>query len=193
MMKKIYFLIFSGIVLLSSPLLAQGIYQKGDISVNAGFSLGLIGYGYGYYGSAGFAIPLTANVEYGLNEMIGLGPYVGYMRRSYGSIDNRTSFTAIAIGGQAVFHVTPLLNELLETDINEETIDYYARVILGFETRSWRYNGERIDNLYYNNAVVPRFGPVVGVRYMFKPNLGVYGEGGRGAFGWLTLGVTLRL
>lgn len=192
-MKNIFYLIIAGMLLLSSPALAQGIYQKGDISVNAGFSLGLIGYGYGYYGSAGFAIPLMANLEYAVNEMVGVGPYVGFMRRSYGSIDNRRSFTALAFGAQAVFHVTPLLNELLDTEIDEDKIDYYGRVILGLETRTWRYNGERIDDNYYNNSVVPRFGPVVGARYMFNPNLGVYGEGGRGAFGYLTLGVTLKL
>jgi hypothetical protein len=151
-MKKIFYLLLSGLLLFSSPVLSQGLYEKGDISVNAGISLGLIGYGFGYYGSGGFAVPLTANLEYGLNEMITVGPYVGYLRRNYGDVGSRYSFTSIAFGGQAVFHVTPLLNEHLDLGIDEGKIDYYGKVILGYETYTWRYNGENLNNNYYNNS-----------------------------------------
>lgn len=192
-MKKFYYFLISGLLLFSSPAVAQVFEGKGDLSVNAGLSLGVIGYGFGYYGSSGFPIPLTVNVDYGVHEMISVGPYLGYLRRSYGLAGDRYSFTSLAFGVQGVFHATPFLNETIGMDIDEEKVDFYGKVILGYETYNWRYNGESYNSWYYNDSGRTVFGPVLGVRYMFNPNFGGYAEGGRGTFGWLTLGLSFKL
>lgn len=193
-MKKIFYLLFSGLLLIASPAFSQSaVYNEGDLSVNAGLSLGVIGYGFGYYGSAGFPVPLSVNVDYGLTDMISVGPYLGYLRRSYGSVNDRYSFTSIAFGGHAMLHASSLLNEHFDLGIDESKVDVYGKLILGYETYSWRYNGESLNNWYYNNSGRVVFGPVVGARYMFTPNIGGYAEGGRGTFGWLTLGISLKM
>lgn len=193
-MKKIFYLLLSGLLLLNSPAFSQSaVYNEGDISVNAGLSLGVIGYGFGHYGSAGFPVPLTVNVDYGLTDIISVGPYIGFLRRSYGPSGDRYSFNSFAFGGHAMLHASPLLNEHLDLSIDETKIDVYGKLILGYETYSWRHNGESLNNWYYGNSGRVVFGPVLGARYMFTPNIGGYAEGGRGTFGWLTLGVSLRM
>lgn len=193
-MKNIFYLLLLGLLVFSSPAFSQrAAYNEGDITVNAGLSLGVIGYGFGYYGAGGFPVPLTVNVDYGLTDLISVGPYLGYLRRSYGHSGDRYSFNSIAFGGHAMLHASPLLNEHLDMSIDENKVDVYGKLILGYETYSWRYNGESMNNWYYRNSGRVVFGPVLGARYMFTPNLGGYAEGGRGAFGWLTLGVSLRM
>ncbi|HYW95786.1 MAG TPA: hypothetical protein VE870_09375, partial [Bacteroidales bacterium] len=112
-MRKIYmttFVILFSSFFLSNSLSAQGAFGKGDVSVNAGFSLGLIGYGYAGYGSTGFALPLTANVEFALNNRLGVAPYAGFLSRSYGTTGDLYRFTSIAFGGQADLHLSALIN-----------------------------------------------------------------------------------
>ena len=189
-MKKIYYFLILGLLLFSSPATAQVFEGKGDISLNAGISLGVIGYGYGFYGPASFAVPLTVNLEYGVHELFSVGPYLGYFRRSYGDF---YSFSSLAFGAQGVFHASPFLNENLDMGINEEKVDFYAKVILGYQVYSWRYKGESLNDGYYSGSGSAIFSPVLGARYMFKPNFGGFVEAGRGAFGVLTLGLSLKL
>ena len=185
----------------AQPAKAQ-LYDTGDITVNAGLSLGVIGYGgYGLYGGnfSGF-LPITANVEYSINDQFAVGGYAAFYSRgyniNYGSGRYKNGFRAFAFGGRGTFHATPLLNDALDANLDENKLDLYASVIAGLEVTSWYY-----DNDYYrqlgisapnDNRVRPVLGPVLGVRYMFNPGLGVYFEGGRGALGWATFGVSFK-
>jgi len=167
-------------------------FEKGDISVNMGMSFGLIGYNYGY-GSRSFPIPISANVEYGINEYIGLGGYVGYLGVRYGNTGNDTKFRSYSFGVQGIFHGSTLLNEVLGLGIEDTKVDYYAKLLLGFETYKWKYEGNPYYNFYNeSNGTRAVFGPALGARYLFSPNFGAYIEGGRGAFGWITLGASLK-
>lgn len=193
-MKKKYYLLFFGMLLmLSSPSFSQtSSFREGELSINPGISLGLIGYGYGYYGSVSFTVPVMVNVSYGITDMFSVGGYAGYMGRSYGLLGSETRLTVLSFGVQGAFHASAFLNENLDLDINEEKVDLYAKVILGLEPRFWT-NEDGTTSPYYNNRVRARFGPVLGARYLFKPNLGVYAEGGRGTFGYLTIGLSFRI
>jgi len=172
-------------------------YEKGDLSLNAGISFGLIGYGYGYYGNRSFPIPLTVNANYGFGEYISAGAFLGYMRVSYSdnSFNSNYSltFNNFSFGAQATFHASTFLKEEFDFAIDDSKIDYYGKLILGIETYSWNYDGPVFDNYYDDNGADVIFGPVLGVRYMFAPNFGAYVEGGRGTYGWVTLGASLKL
>lgn len=169
------------------------VYQKGDLMLNAGISFGLIGYGYGFYGSRSFSVPITANVAYGITEEVSVGGYLGYYGVGYGPSGNRYQLTNYSFGVQGTFHATPFLNEVLDLDADEKKIDYYGKLLVGFETFSWKYNGRSFDDRYDTQSSRAIFGPVIGVRYMFKPNIGAYIEGGRGAYGLLTIGASFKL
>jgi len=169
-------------------------YEKGDFVINAGISFGLIGYGYGYYGSRSFSVPLTATVDYGATDEFSFGGFIGYYGTSYGPKGNRYGFRNFSFGAQGTFHATAIMNEAFDMDIDEKKVDYYVRLMLGYETFSWTYNGKSYSDFYYDNQTSGRlvFAPVLGVRYMFNPNLGVYVEGGRGTYGYLTLGLSVK-
>lgn len=169
---------------------ASAQYQKGDIAVNAGFSFGLIGYGYGFYGDARGFLPLSLNLEYSVNDKFAIGPYLGMYSRSYGDGDYK--FRALSFGARGTFHASEFLNDNLNMSVNTEKVDIYASLILGVESYSWKY-ADYIAEGYYSNGSRFIFGPVIGIRYMFSPKFGAFFEGGRGAFGYGTLGITARL
>lgn len=185
--------VFTLLVLSQSAAWSQlSSYEQGDKLLNAGFSLGY--YGYGYFGSrSGFTLPLNASVEYGITDQISAGPYVGYARWSYryndGSGENKYSWTFVTVGARGSFHYTEILNEFLDSDIDEEKWDLYLSLFLGLEFRS--YNDD-LGLDYYSNDTVVRLGPNLGFRYYLRRNIGVYFEGGRGTFGWLNFGLAVR-
>jgi hypothetical protein len=167
---------------------ASAQYEKGDLTLNAGFSFGLIGYGYGYYGSASGFVPLSANLEYSVNEKFAVGPYLGFFSRSYGNGDFR--FTSLSFGGRGTWHASSFLNENLGMNLSEK-VDIYAALLLGVETLSWKYKNETLAGYYSNNTRVI-LGPTIGVRYYFSPKFGAFFEAGRGAFGFGTLGISAK-
>ena len=157
-------------------------YNQGDILLNAGFSFGY--YGYGFTGTRSLGIiPLTANLEYGFHEHISVGPYLGYASWDYDDFGSDFNWNILSIGARGSFHYLPLLDELLETDLDLEHLDFYATLIVGVEIQS--SNSDVIQN--ETDLVL---GPVLGFKYLFNDNVGVYFEGGRGTFGYGTLGVS---
>lgn len=192
-MKKIYLivLLISFLAFTSAAYAQSNSFRQGELSINPGLSLGVIGYGYGYYGSVGVALPVVVSVSYGVTENISAGAYLGYMGRSYGPAGFRDRLTVISFGAQGAFHASTFLNENLDLGIDADKWDLYAKVILGVETRFW--TNEAGGTSYYSNGFGLRLGPTLGARYFFQPNLGLYVEGGRGTYGVLTLGLSLRL
>lgn len=172
---------------------AQAQYSKGDLTGSAGFSFGLIGYGFGYAGSSSIGFPaLSANVEYSLDDRFAVGPYLGYFSRSYSYSSYRDRFSVISFGGRGTFHASSSLNEWIGLSIDEEKWDLYATVLLGFEIYRWNYDDTFDSSIYNHSTGRLIFGPVLGARYYFNPALGVYFEAGRGTFGWGTLGVSAK-
>ncbi len=164
-------------------------YQKGDVLINPGISF--VGYNYGYraaYDNYSIGLPaITASLEYNITDDIAVGPYIGFQTRTYKSGNFRDRFTNIGFGGRAVYHASKLL------ELDDERIDLYGGADIGINVFSWS-SKDRADN-YFDNRVGTGFsaGLVIGGRYMFQPKLGAFAEFGRGSFGILTLGVTLKL
>ena len=167
-------------------------YNEGDIILQVGTSFGY--YGYGYAGSrTGFTLPLTATLEYGITENISVGPYLGFARWSYeGYSDYRYSWTFISLGARGSFHYLPYFNEIFESNLDESKYDFYLTLIAGIEIRNFSSSDDYYDD-YYDNDVNGVFGPVFGFKYYFNPSFGVFFEGGRGAFGYGKIGVSLKL
>lgn len=192
-MKKIITILAILLGGFSTGALAQTQYQKGDILVNLGLSVGTFGYGYGLYGSSSGFLPITASVEYSVNDLVSVGPYAGIYTRTYKYFGYKDRFTALSFGGRGTLHASSLLNEHLELSINEEKLDIYATVIIGFETRSWNFDSSYGGDRYYDNDATFDFGTIVGIRYLLNPKYSVFFELGRGSFGIGTLGVSAKL
>ncbi|MGD1891199.1 MAG: hypothetical protein ACFB15_11475 [Cyclobacteriaceae bacterium] len=163
-------------------------YEKGDKIFLAGISFGY--YGYGLVSTRSVSLPpLTAALELGIHESISVGPYVGYASWDYRNLGFNYGWDFLAVGGRGSFHYVPLLNEALDLNLDEEKLDFYLTLLVGLEFQT--YNGPDGVLSSANNT---RFvlGPVLGFKYKFNPRFGAYFEGGRGAFGYGTVGVAIH-
>lgn len=180
---------------LQTPVYAQRAYEPTDKILNVGISLGTYGYGYLGTRSGGF-LPITASLEKGLpdnsgkgiTDKISVGGYVGYASWNY-NYAYKFSYKYISFGAKGSFHATELLNESLDLGINADKLDLYGSLLVGMELR--RFSSEW-TNASYGNTAHFRIGPVLGARYLFTPKVGAFFEGGRGALGYGTFGVTAR-
>lgn len=187
-------LIAAFLLLASTPQVkSQEAYEEGDILLNAGISFGT--YGYGFVGNSSFTVPITISGEYGIHEYFSVGAMLGYAKWSYdwGYLgDNyEYSWTYISFGARGSFHYLPLANEHLDFDIDTEKFDFYLSVFLGLENRNYKTNYDYLNN-YYSNDTRARLGTFAGFKYMFSDNFGMFLEGGAHAFGYLTLGASLK-
>lgn len=163
-------------------------YNEGDKIFIAGISFG--GYGYGFYGSRSIGVPpITAALELGIHEYFSVGPYLGYASYRYDWTVGNYSYNFLSVGGRGSFHYVPLLNEALDLGLDEEKLDFYVSLLLGFEFQRFNSNGVTVDLANDTNFI---FGPVLGFKYKFNDKFGVYFEGGRGAFGYGTIGVAVH-
>ncbi|WP_225000008.1 hypothetical protein [Cesiribacter sp. SM1] len=189
-MKRIALLILAA-GLCMTTLSANAQYRKGDLTGNAGLSFGLIGYGFGYGSSTLGFPPLTVNVEYSIDDRFAVGPYLGYFSRTYRSGSYRDGFSVFSFGGRGSFHATSSLNEWFNWNIDESKWDIYAAAVLGFEVYSWNYDEDYLVDIDNSGGGIV-IGPVIGGRYFFNPNFGVFAETGRGALGAFTLGASMK-
>jgi hypothetical protein len=165
-------------------------YEKGDKIFLAGITFG--SYGYGFVGTRGIGVPpLTAALELGIHENFSVGPYVGYASYNYDWIGFDYSYNFLSVGARGSFHYVPLLNEALDLSLDEEKLDFYVSLLMGleFQTFSGESNG---TNVNFDNDTEFIFAPVLGFKYKFNDKFGVYFEGGRGAFGYGTIGVAVH-
>lgn len=164
-------------------------YNQGDKIAQLGVSFGSYGYGFGYLGSRGFTLPVTASIEFGFHEYLSAGPYIGFAswRYDYTSTDYR--FTTFAVGARGSFHYLPLINDALDLGLDESAWDFYVTLMLGIEAYSWNFDND-IPGFNRANDTNFAFNGVVGFRYKFNRNWGVYFEGGRGAIGYATIGAS---
>ncbi len=161
-------------------------YSQGDKIAQLGVSFGTYGYGFTYVGNRGFTLPLTASLEFGFHEYLSAGPYVGFASWRYDFSTTDYRFTTFTAGARGSFHYLPLINDALDLGLDESAWDFYVTLMLGIESYSWNYDND-FPGLNSNSTSFA-FNGVVGFRYKFNKNWGVYFEGGRGAIGYATIG-----
>ncbi|WKN31637.1 hypothetical protein PZB74_22075 [Porifericola rhodea] len=161
-------------------------YAEGTNILDVGVGFGRA-YGSYYAWGNGFGggVPVSASFELGLHEYFSVGPYVAYASYGFRNTDYRANF--FSVGAKGSFHYVALANEALDLDINEEKVDLYVSVYLGGE-----FYSDNHDNFYDNTSNVD-FGTVIGGRYLFNENIGVYSEIGYAALAVWTIGLTVNL
>lgn len=148
-------------------------YQKGDKLLN-------VGIGVGTYGAGG--IGFGGSFEYGIHEAISIGVLGGYSGRS-NYLGSNTRWSVLTIGARGSYHFNELLN------LDNDQIDLYAGLGLGYRNISWDYNGIGLGNGYGAGGIL--FLGHIGGKYYFQPNLGIFAELGSG-FGVLQAGVAFK-
>ena len=183
------------LILMAGKLPAQEndsiTYQRDhDHLAQAGLSFGY--FGSGYTGTrTGLTVPLSFSYETYFTDHISGGGFLGYASYKYEGVNDDTyGWTFFDFGARASYHFIHLLNEHTEANIDPEKFDFYVTAMLIFETRSFSSDGGYYDD-YYENDFNLIFGPVAGFRYKFSDRFSAYFEGGRGTFGFGTLGITM--
>jgi len=192
-MRNLFYIILtaSSLLFISESSKAQA-YKKGDVLLSAGASFGYLGYRFGGYGSRiGFSVPVTANLEIGVHELISVGPYIGFHSSRYGNSNDRYSVLNTSIGARASVHLTSLLNKSFEAKIDADKIDFYVGILAGYALFRSDYLGTGVPK--YDRAGIARSGVFLGGRYYLSNNLGLFGEVGYGVFGLGTFGITLKI
>lgn len=168
-------------------------YEQGDITVSGGFSMGVFSYnGWGSYGKFSGFPPLFFNLEYSVNEKVAIGPYLGYYGRTFKSGGYKSTFTAVSYGARGTFHASEFLSEVLDLSINEEKVDVYASLMMGFDTYSYKFDEDWYGDSDRLSDTEFDFGTIIGIRYNFTPQAGAFFEFGRGTFGLATIGASVK-
>ncbi|QEC42906.1 hypothetical protein [Pseudobacter ginsenosidimutans] len=175
-MKKLSVLLFA--LFVSLVVSAQnGAYSKGDKLLNVGIGLN------SYYSGG---IPFGASFEYGVTEDISVGINADYLSHKYGGFGYDWKFTALYFGARANYHFNTLLN------INNEKVDVYAGVGLGYRSFKWKdsdYDGEGLKSSYGSGVY---FGILAGGKYYFTENIGGFLELGATGSTNVRLGVAFK-
>lgn len=149
------------------------------------------GYGAPYYSWYTPSVGgISAQMEWGIHQYVGLGFNVGLMGGFYGwgyynSYYSRPfGMISIPIGIQANCHFYQIIADKTGKNLHADKLDVYAGLNAGsgisaVPTPGW------INALFY-------VGPQAGVRYYFKPNIGVGGEIGWGK-SFVSGGFTFKL
>lgn len=157
--------------------------------IQGGISLGYWGYGYGL-NRVGFTLPVSVSYERYFTEYVSGGAFIGYASYKYEDINNDGyRWTFLNFGPRVSYDYTHILNDVFELGVDAEQFDFYASLMLLLEARSFSTNVALYEDEHKDNFTIG-LGGVLGVRYKFKDNLAVFGETGRGSFGYLTAGVS---
>lgn len=196
-MKKIFALLVVFTFAYHLSAAESGLFQKDTLESKGYDGVSLLGgglflgyYGYGFFGNRSLSVPpFNAYYEFGVHEYVTIGPFVGMGRWDYRYINSDYTWTFYHLGARGSFHLTNIINELLDASIDEDKIDLYISILSGIEIRN--FNSQSFPDLYDNSL---RFfvGPITGVRYYLGNSFAVYAEGGRGALGVLSFGVSLK-
>ena len=143
--------------LLTSIAFAQnGAFKKGDKLLNAG-----IGVNSFYSGG----IPFGASFEVGISDAISVGGGIDYLSSNYSGL---MKFTAMYFGARANYHFNELLN------INNEKVDLYGGLTLGYRSFSWNDKEDFGLGGSYGSGLF--LGGLVGGKYYFSDKIGAFVE-----------------
>lgn len=169
----------AGNIFAQDKTLGSAPFHKGALIGQVGIGFGLAG----IYGTTSVP-PITAGLQYGIEDKISVGGLVGFSTSSYEFWSGFSgTYTYFLIGARGEYH-------FLE---NSDNMDAYAGLTLGYNVVSWSASGNA-GNVYNWTAgdSYAVFGFHGGLRYWFNPNIGVFGELGYG-LGFLTFGASFKL
>lgn len=175
-MKNVFkFLCVIALVFSATFASAQGRYEKGDVLLNAGIGLG-------YYYAGG--VPILVSGEFAVNDVISVGPYLGYTSYNYRWAFGRWKYTFVDVGVRGSYH----FNDVFE--ITNDQLDVYGGLFLGYIISSYSGDDFGVTNNPYGGAF--RLGLHIGTRYYFTEKVAGYAEVGYG-IAPLSLGATFKL
>ncbi|MEM7659882.1 MAG: hypothetical protein AAF399_27460, partial [Bacteroidota bacterium] len=127
--------------------------------------------------SGTYRVPFLMYVDYGVEDFLSLGPWIGYryFNCTNCALETGGNFSA---GVRFNGHILPILKKFADVELDAPKFDPYVSLMGGYEWRSgiWR---------------VPR--AALGVRYYANPRVAFFGEVGSGVFTIFVAGCSFRM
>ena len=176
-MKKFVFVLAFALIGLTYN--AQAQYEKGQIDANLG-----VGFGASFATGSVSLPPVSFSLDFGINDNISLGGYVGYSSSSedFSGFGGNYSwkYTYIIVGARGAYHFDLVDN-----------MDTYAGLMLGYNVATVKYDGPSGNLFGTPSAGGIAYSAFFGARYHFGESFGVYGELGYG-IAIFNVGVTMK-
>lgn len=173
MKKQFFTLLFAGAMLISFSGYAQ--HDEGQSNIN-------IGIGFAAFGLSGDATvpPVSASYEYGINDEISVGAFLGYTASEQDLIFAKANYTYLVIGARAAYH-----KEFIDD------VDTYAGLMVAYNSVGFSIDDPAFENFFDTDlsGVLP--GVYLGARYHFTDNIGAFLELGYGVSA-VNLGVCIK-
>ena len=166
-------------------------FKKGDVMLSPGIGLGVYGPGLGAFG---FALPIVFNADFGVHDYVSVGAYGGFWTRGNNTWGGGR-FNSIHFGARGTFHWWQLLDEKVSADLISDKLDIYFTPWLGYNIRTfpdgwggvgWWGTGSSFRGNRFQG------GALLGARYFFTENIGVFGEFGATPTSVTNWGVTFK-
>lgn len=132
--------------------------------------------------------PLMMAYEAGISEYFTLGGVIAYSLWEY----ENNNISYINLGTKGSYHLTPLINDLFKSSLNESKLDLYATASLVMEMKQHDTIGETEATIFLDDVSI-NFGIAGGVRYYFSRDTAIFTEVGKGVMGLVCLGVSFRM
>lgn len=158
-----------------------------------------------YTGSNWYSLPyFKANIEYGFATMFSIGGYAGYTHygwkntapytdaqgmQRFADLNDRHSL--ITTGVRFTWHIWAFLNQKLNLGLGVDGLDLYVAAMTG--PTFTIHSDKRLHKTTTTQSVGYYFGPVVGAKYYFIKNIGVFIETGYEKGSWFMGGLTFKL
>jgi len=147
---------------MSTNLMAQ--HEEGQSNIN-------LGIGFVTFGLNGESTlpPVSISYEYGINDKVSIGGYLGYTSSESDLIFYKATFSYLVVGARGSYHF-----EIIDN------FDTYAGVMLGYNNASISYDPDLPAGIPEPEAGGITYGGFIGGRYHFTDNIGAFLELGYG-------------
>jgi hypothetical protein len=169
--------------------------DPGAIWLNAGLSFGLLNYPLDNVKSS--IMPILFSADYSFKPHFAAGIYGGFNQLTYDDIGKgyTSRLRSEKLGVRIMMHGSDLLCDAFGFHFDTRVIDLYIGASAGIDRRSWSYRYPGNSSFKNEDQKYSRgqLGLFLGARYIFKQRAGFFIEAGRGNFGILNAGFTLKI
>lgn len=168
--------------------------RKGSLWLNLSTNRWL--YAYPKFGSI-TGLPILVSADHSFDDHWTIGAYGGYYSPTYNEpfgSDRYDSHLKSYVGGLRLsFHFADVFNKAFHEVLNLQRWDLYTSLSAGVVHYTWKVDNKYINHRDFTPVTFPSVGLVAGVRFLIFPRLAVFGEIGKGVFGYVGFGLSAKI
>lgn len=165
-----------------SSFAGESCFQKGNSNIQAGLGLGM---------GAGFPVGAVATYEYAIHDLVSVGGSFTFSGKKEDVFLTEVSWKGFNISLRGNFHLFNLPALENKVPINDK-LDVYGGLAMGFAIRKAKVESQIEGFNYSSNDNGFLFSVILGAKYYFTKNFGVYLEESAISTGIFNLGAVFK-